>query len=64
VAPDGKLLPDLPQLVKLLGGDSWTVYRFLVQHRAEPEGDAALLALQRGKSSQVFSGGRAPPPEE
>ncbi len=27
VTPNGKLLPDLPQLFKLLGGDSWTVYQ-------------------------------------
>jgi hypothetical protein len=37
VTPNGKLLPDLPQLFKLLGGDPWTVYRFLIQHHPELE---------------------------
>jgi hypothetical protein len=49
------LLPELPRLFDLLGGDSWTVYRFLNQHHAELEGDIALSALQRGKVSQVLA---------
>ena len=55
VTPNGKLLPDLPQLFKLLGVDSWTVYRFLAQHHPESEGDTALSALQRGKVSRVLT---------
>jgi hypothetical protein len=55
VTPNGKLLPDLPQLFDLLGGDSWTVYRFLTQHHPELEGDTALSALQRGKVSRVLA---------
>ena len=55
VTPNGKLLPDLPQLFKLLGGDSWTVYRFLIQHHPELEGDTALSALLRGKVEKVLA---------
>jgi hypothetical protein len=55
VTPNGKLLPDLPQLFKLLGGDSWTVYRFLIQHHPELEGDTALSALLRGKVEKVLT---------
>jgi hypothetical protein len=31
VTSDGGFLPELPWLFDLLGGDSWTVYRFLTQ---------------------------------
>jgi hypothetical protein len=55
VTPNGKLLPDLPQLFKVLGGDSWTVYRFLIQHHPELEGDTALSALLRGKVDKVLA---------
>jgi len=55
VTPNGKLLPDLPRLFKLLGGDSWTVYRFLIQHHPELEGDTALSALLRGKVEKVLA---------
>lgn len=54
VNANGALLPELPQLFDRLGGDSWTVYRFLTQHHPELEGDTALSALQRGKTKQVF----------
>jgi hypothetical protein len=67
VTPNGKLLPDLPQLFKLLGGDSWTVYRFLIQHHPELEGDTALSALLRGKvekdSNRAKSSSRRSEPE-
>jgi hypothetical protein len=55
VSSDGGLLPELPRFFDLLGGDSWTVYRFLNQHHSELEGDIALSALQRGKVSQVLA---------
>jgi hypothetical protein len=55
VTPNGKLLPDLPQLFQLLGGDSWTVYRFLIQHHPELEDDTALSALLRGKVDKVLA---------
>jgi hypothetical protein len=51
---DGGLLPELPPLFDVLGGDSWTAYRFLIQHHLELDSDTALSALQRGKVSQVL----------
>jgi hypothetical protein len=54
VTPNGKLLPGLPKLFKLLGGDSWTVYRFLIQHHPALGGDTALSALLRGKVDKVL----------
>ena len=55
VTSDGGLLPGLPQIFDVLGGDSWTVYRFLTQHHPELEGDTALSALQRGKVDKVLA---------
>jgi hypothetical protein len=55
VTSDGGLLPDLPRLFDLLGGDSWTVYRFLTQHHPELDGDTALSTLQRGNVSPVLA---------
>src|SRR5258708_1087132 len=55
VTPNGKLSADLSQLFKVLGDDSWTVYRFLIQHHPELEGDTALSALLRGKVSRVLA---------
>jgi hypothetical protein len=55
VTSDGDLLPDLPRLFELLGGESWTVYRFLTQHHPELEGDTALSALLRGKANKVLA---------
>src|SRR4029077_14657066 len=52
---NGGLLPELPKLFDLLGGDSWSVYRFLIQHHPELEGDTALSALQRSKVSRVLA---------
>jgi hypothetical protein len=51
---NGGLSPELPKLFDLLGGDSWTVYRFLTQDHPELEGDTALSALQRGEISRVL----------
>jgi nucleoid DNA-binding protein len=55
VTTDGALLPELPRLFEALGGESWTVYRFLTQHHPELEGDTALSALQRGKVEKVLA---------
>jgi hypothetical protein len=55
VTSNGGLLPGLPQLFNLLGGDSWTVYRFLIQHHPELEDATALSALQRGKVDKVLA---------
>jgi hypothetical protein len=38
VTANGGLLPELPRLFDLLGGDSWTVYRLLTQRHPELEG--------------------------
>jgi hypothetical protein len=53
VTSDGGLLPELPRLFEVLGGESWTVYRFLTQHHPELEGDTALSVLQRGNVEKV-----------
>ncbi len=45
----------LPRLFDLLGGDSWTVYRFLTQVSPELEGDTPRSALEHGKVSQVLA---------
>ncbi len=55
VTSDGGLLPELPRLFEVLGGESWTVYRFLTQHHPELDGDTALSALQRGKVEKVLA---------
>jgi hypothetical protein len=49
------LLPELPKFFHLLGGDPWTVYPFLTQHRPELEGDTTLSALQPGKVNQELT---------
>jgi hypothetical protein len=55
ITSNGGLLPELPQIFDALGGESWTVYRFLTQHHPELEGDTALSALQRGKVEKVLA---------
>ena len=55
VIANGGLLPKLPLIFDALGGDSWTVYRFLIQHHPELEGDTALSRLLRGKADQVLA---------
>jgi hypothetical protein len=53
VISHGGLLPQIPDLFDLLGGDSWTAYRFLTQHHPKLEGNTALSALLRGKVQKV-----------
>jgi DNA-binding transcriptional regulator YiaG len=55
VTPDGALLPELPRISHLLGGDSWTVYRFLTQRHPELEGATAMSSLLDGKVDQVLA---------
>jgi hypothetical protein len=50
---DGKPFAVIPELFDRLGGDSWAVYRLLVQHHPELDGLAGREALQRGKSKEV-----------
>jgi len=55
VTSNGGLLPELPRLFDLLGGDSWTVYRFLNQHHPELHGNTAISALKAGKVGEVLA---------
>jgi len=45
---NGQVLPRLPRIFEILGGEPWTVYRFLLQHHSEIDGETALRALRRG----------------
>jgi hypothetical protein len=52
---DGGLLPELPRLFDLLGGDSWTAYRFLIQHHLELDSDTltrVLPSMDRAPAAQ------------
>lgn len=53
VGPDGKPFRALPQLFDRLGGDTWDVYRFLVQHHPELGGMTGREALQKGQVKEV-----------
>ena len=55
VTDDGGLLPALPQLFTVLGGNSWTVYRFLIQHHPELDGASAVDALKAGRVAEVLA---------
>jgi hypothetical protein len=54
IGEDGKPFAVLPELFDRLGGSSWAVYRFLVQHHAELGGSTARDALQRGRNAAVL----------
>lgn len=53
VDSNGKPFAVIPDLFDRLGGDAWTVYRFLVQHHPELNGLTGREALRRGKSREV-----------
>jgi hypothetical protein len=55
VTSDGGLLPRLAELFDRLGGNAWTVYRFLLQHHPELDGKTALEALKVGKAEEVLA---------
>jgi hypothetical protein len=55
VGADGKPLRALPQLFDRLGGDTWGVYRFLVQHHPELGGMTGKDALHKGRVDQVLA---------
>ena len=61
ITSNGGLLLELPQIFDALGGDSWTVYRFLTQYHPELEGETALSALQRGRSKKSSLPPKIPP---
>jgi hypothetical protein len=50
-----QLLPGLPRLFDILGGDPWTIYRILLQHHAELGGARALDALRQGRIDAVIA---------
>jgi hypothetical protein len=48
-------LPGLRVLFEILGGDSWTLYRFLTQYQPELDGDTTLSTVLRGKVEEVLA---------
>lgn len=44
----------LPRLFELLGGDAWTVYRFLVQHHGALDGLTGREALEQDRADAVL----------
>jgi hypothetical protein len=54
VGQDGKPFTALPVLFERLGGSPWAVYRFLVQHHPELNGQTGRQALQRGRTAEVI----------
>jgi hypothetical protein len=53
VMPEGLPLPGLKTLFETLGGDPWTIYRFLLQQHNELAGESALDALKAGRVEAV-----------
>ena len=58
VTPDGRPLPGLADLFRTLGGDPWTVYRFLLQRHGELDGETALDALKQNRVEQALATAR------
>jgi hypothetical protein len=54
VGADGKPFAALPELFQRLGGNPWAVYRFLVQHHPELDGQSGREALAHGRSAEVM----------
>jgi hypothetical protein len=54
VREDGDLLPELPQLFRILGDSSWAVYRFLTQPTSAFKGAAPLEFLRAGAAARVL----------
>jgi hypothetical protein len=53
VTREGLPLPGLKILFETLGGDPWTIYRFLLQRHNELAGETALDALKVGRVEAV-----------
>ncbi len=51
------LLPELLRLFDLLGGDCWTVYRFLTQHHPAQATRRIQVERDRRRQSELGSGG-------
>lgn len=54
IGEDGKPFSALPGLFDRLGGSSWAVYRFLVQHHPELDGLTGREALSRGRTAEAL----------
>jgi hypothetical protein len=54
IGEDGKPFAALPKLFDCLGGSSWAVYRFLVQHHPELDGLSGREALARGRTAEAL----------
>lgn len=54
VDDDGKPFAALPALFERLGESPWAVYRFLVQHHPELDGETGRDALRRGREAEVM----------
>jgi hypothetical protein len=50
---DGRPLPGLRSLFEILGGDPWTVFRFLTQKHNEFAGETALKVMKAGRVEAV-----------
>ena len=55
VDQDGKPFPALPVLFERLGPSPWAIYRFLVQHHPELNGQTGRQALQLGRTAEVIA---------
>lgn len=53
ISPEGGPYEVLPELFDRLGGSSWAVYRFLVQHHPELSGRTGAEALAEGDAALV-----------
>jgi hypothetical protein len=54
IGEDGKPFSALPGLFDRLGGSSWAVYRFLVQHHPELDGLTGREALSGGRTAEAL----------
>jgi hypothetical protein len=54
VTDAGTIVPGLAQLSEVLGGQPWTVYRFLRTAHAELDGRTALDVLKAGRQEDVL----------
>jgi hypothetical protein len=55
ITPQGLPLPGLKALFETLGGEPWTVHRFLLMRHNELAGQTALEALKAGRSDAVIA---------
>lgn len=58
VTDDGRPLPGLADLTRTLGGEPWTVYRFLVQPHGELGGRTGLDALKANRVEEALAAAR------